>query len=269
MSTNRPLQEKLAEMLGWFHHFCTENGIRYYLIGGTMLGAARHQGFIPWDDDIDVGVPRGDYERLMELLSQPHDCYVAESPKFHTEKITCAYGKLYHTGTTLIENMVYKLKRGIYIDIFPLDGFGDTKEDALKHYGKIKFLENLLAIRVCLIRKGRGFLKNAAAVAGKLLPVNDQRLILKIDRMCAQRDFDSCQFVGNMMSTYREKEILPVGFYGTPTLYNFEGRQVYGVENVEGYLTAVYGDWRKLPPEEKRVSLHNHVYLNLSESYLQ
>lgn len=263
------LQKKLTEMLRWFHSFCVDNGLRYYLLAGTMLGAARHQGFIPWDDDIDVGVPRSDYEKLIKLLQKPVDGYVVESPKYSEAKLTATYAKLYDTGTTLIENSRYKLKRGIYLDVFPLDGFGDDREESLEYFKKIKLLENVLATRVCAVRKGRKLIKNAAAVAGKLLPVNDQKLIRRIDEACAQRDFDKCQLVGNMMSVYRQKEMMPKSFYGAPTLYSFEGMQVYGVEDAESYLTHLYGDWRKLPPEEKRVSLHEHVYLNLNEPYMQ
>lgn len=263
------LKKKLTDMLGWFHNFCVEHNIRYYLIEGTMLGAARHRGFIPWDDDIDVGVPRSDYERLMELLSKQHGDYVGESPKFYDGAIICAYGKLYHTGTTLIEDSRLKLKKGIYIDIFPLDGCGNTLEEGVKNLRKIAFLDNLLAARACSVRKGRSFLKNAAAVAGKLLPINEERLVCKIDKLCAKLDYDKYKYVGCLVSSYREKEIMPKSFYGKPTLYDFEGMQVYGVENAESYLTYLYGDWRKLPPEEDRISLHQHIYLNLNESYLE
>ena len=64
------LQYQLLEMLRWFHDFCEKNKLRYYVLGGTMLGAIRHKGFIPWDDDIDVGMPRGDYQKLIRLMSK-------------------------------------------------------------------------------------------------------------------------------------------------------------------------------------------------------
>ena len=267
--TDNVMQKKLTQMLGWFHDYCVEHDLRYYLIAGTMLGAARHQGFIPWDDDIDVGMPRTDYERLIELLKDHKGEYQLESPKYYSGKIICTYAKLYHTGTTLIERSIYNLKKGIYIDVFPLDGFGQTKEDGWEHNRKVAFMDNLLAVRVCAVRKGRGFIKNAAAVAGKLLPVSINGLIRKIDTLCAHRNFDECEYVGNMMSVYRLKEMMPRSFYGKPTLYSFEGIQAYGVERPEEYLTQLYGDWRKLPPVEKRVSHHEHVYLNLNKSYLE
>ncbi len=265
---NNELQEKLTQMLGWFHAYCTEHDLRYYLIGGTMLGAARHQGFIPWDDDVDVGMPRRDYEKLIALMKDDVGEYRLESPRQYTGKIIASYAKLYHTGTTLIEESIYNLKKGIYIDVFPLDGAGQTREDGIQHYQPIVFWDNILATRVCTVRKGRSFVKNAAAVAGKILPISIGWLIQKLDSMCASRDFDQCEYVGNLMSVYRKKEIMPKAIYGEPTIYRFEGLQVCGVENADGYLTHVYGDWRQLPPEEKRVSLHTHVYMNLNESYL-
>lgn len=267
MTDNR-MQIKLTQMLHWFHDYCVEHNLRYYVIGGTLLGAIRHQGFIPWDDDIDVGMPRADYERLIELLKDYKGEYRLESPKQYSGKIICTYAKLYHTGTTLIEKSIYNLKKGIYVDIFPVDGFGQTEEDGRKYYRKVAFWDSLLTARICAVRKGRSFVKNAAAVAGKLLPMRIDKLVQKVDALCAARDFDSCEYVGVMMSAYRMREMMPKSYYGTPKLCNFEGIQVYGVENAEGYLTQLYGDWRKLPPEEKRVSLHDHVYMNLNESYL-
>lgn len=65
---DRGFQRKLTEMLAWFHEYCVEHGLRYYALGGTMLGAVRHKGFIPWDDDVDIGMPRTDYEKFINLM---------------------------------------------------------------------------------------------------------------------------------------------------------------------------------------------------------
>ena len=74
------LQESLLKMLHWFHDYCIEHDLTYYVLGGTLLGAVRHHGFIPWDDDVDIGMPRDDYERLMELLSSQEGNYLLETP---------------------------------------------------------------------------------------------------------------------------------------------------------------------------------------------
>lgn len=257
----------LTQMLGWFHTYCTEHNLRYYILGGTMLGAMRHGGFIPWDDDIDVGMPRKDYEILIEQLHTRHGDYIVESPRYHQGKIITPYAKLYHMGTTLIEKSKYRIKKGIYIDIFPLDGFGDSIQDSKKYLKKIFFWANLLSTRICVPRKGRSALKNAAAIAGTLLPVPVEKLVRKIDRMSKVRDFDEFSYCGNAASPYRTKSIMPREYFGTPVLYPFEDIVVCGVEKPEEYLSYQYGNWNQLPPEEQRISRHEYELLDLNRSY--
>ena len=106
------MQKKLVDMLQWYHEFCKKHNLNYYAVGGTCLGAVRHQGFIPWDDDIDVGMPREDYNRFEALMKEEGNSgkYVLEMP-FENKDFVYAYGKLYDTTTTLIENTRYKTKR--------------------------------------------------------------------------------------------------------------------------------------------------------------
>ena len=135
----KKLQKRICMILSDFHDFCVENNLQYYAIGGTLLGAMRHHGFIPWDDDADVGMPREDFNRLCELLNgkKIKNQYLLESPLSPDKKYTFPYCKLYDTKTTLIENTRIKLVRGVYIDIFPLDGLGNTKEECKKNYKRI------------------------------------------------------------------------------------------------------------------------------------
>ena len=121
------LQNRLLIMLKWFHEFCVEHNLRYFALGGTLLGAIRHKGFIPWDDDIDVGMPRADYNKLMELSDQIQSPYVLETPQSPAKDFIYAYCKLFNTDTTLIEKRKKNMKRVIYIDIFPLDGLGNDE----------------------------------------------------------------------------------------------------------------------------------------------
>ena len=90
------LQERLLEMLKWFHNFCEQNNLQYYAIGGTLLGAVRHQGFIPWDDDIDVGMPRKDYEKFISLtFEKQFGNFFVESLKNKNNDYIWAYSKVY------------------------------------------------------------------------------------------------------------------------------------------------------------------------------
>lgn len=260
-------QKKLVDMLRWLVEFLEKNNLRYYVVEGTMLGAVRHEGLIPWDDDIDIGMPRADYEKLIELLSNPIDHYVVESYESPAKDYVYAFAKFYDINTSMTEKLYKNVKRGVYIDIFPLDGLANTKEEALKHYKKIDMRNMLLATKVCALRKGRKFLKNCAIIVGRCIPVNIKKLIKKINRLCKEHDFDSCDYVVNSMSTYRSREIMEKRIYGEPTRYKFEDFYVYGPEKADEYLTLLYKNWRQFPPEDKRHAEHDFIDLDLNKPY--
>ena len=237
-----------------------------------MLGAMRHKGFIPWDDDIDVAMPRGDYERLETLLQGATGKYVLETPNTKSNDFFYPFSKIYDTETTVVENNRFRTKRGIYLDIFPLDGLGDSFEECEKNFKEVEKKFNLLLTRTCAIRKGRSFIKNAAIVAAQLIPnaiLNNKKLLLSLNKSCKKHKFSECKWVGNLLGDYRLREVMPVEIWGEPVEYEFEGTKMYGMEKAEEYLTRVYGDWRQLPPEEKRVSHHVFLELDLNKSYLK
>ncbi len=263
------LQSKLLEMFTWLTGYLHEHELRYYMIEGTMLGAARHGGFIPWDDDIDIGMPRKDYNILIGLLKEPtKDGYVVEAPSGDAKDFLYPFAKFYDTKTTLVEKLRHNVKRGIYIDIFPLDGIGESIEESLSNYKAIDRLNMILAMKTSRWRKDRVWWKNAAVVIGTVIPVSAKKLTSKIDLLCSSRDFDKSRFSSNLISTYRGREIMERTIYGEPTFFDFEGIRVCGIEHYDEYLTKLYGDWRKLPPEDKRHSAHDFAELKYEESYL-
>ena len=265
------LQNRLLEMLRFFHAFCEANHLRYYIIGGTLLGALRHQGFIPWDDDVDIGMPRSDYDAFLRLFGTTAiDRYAVESASSDDENFCFPYAKLFDTSTTLIENTKKPLKRGIYLDIFPLDGAGNSLREAMLHFAAIDGKKTLLSMRMTKISNRRAGYKNAILRIVQALPacmICEKNLSRQIDALCRQKDFDGCALVGNLTGAWGKKEIVPRELFGMPRLYRFEDLSVYGLERPEAYLAHIYGDWQKLPPESKRVSHHNY-YLDLNSSYL-
>lgn len=264
------LQIVLLEMLKWFHLFCEKNNLRYYIVEGTVIGAVRHHGFIPWDDDIDVGMPRSDYNRLMQYSDKIDGRYVLETPYSENKDYRYPWCKLFDLTTTKIEKMRNNYRLGVYIDIFPLDGLGDTLEESKKNYRKIDFLNILWATRVCALNKKRGLKKNMAIILSRCIPqaiLDDKWLIKKIDKECGKRDFDNQKYVSCTLSTYRKKEIMKRSIYGTPTKYDFNGTIVYGPEKYDDYLKIIYGDWWVFPPKEKQINQHDYIYLNLHEPY--
>lgn len=266
------LQQKLLEMLKWFHEFCIDNELNYYIVEGTVIGAIRHKGFIPWDDDIDIGMPRDDYNKLMSLMNKRNGQYILETPYSNNPDYIYPWCKLFDTSTTKIEKMRYKYKFGIYLDIFPIDGLGNTYRESLKNYRKIDFLNMLWATRVCAISKERSIYKNIAIILSRCVPkfiINEKKLIKMIDYECRKRNYNSCKYVSCTLSTYRAKEIMPKKIYGMPTEYSFEDTIVLGPEKYKNYLGKIYGEWWALPPLEKQKNSHDYIYLNLHKSYLE
>ena len=269
MNTLNPLQTKLLEMFRWLTAFLESNNLRYYMIGGTFLGAVRHNGFIPWDDDIDIAMPRKDYEKLLKLFYTPIDKYVLESSANGNKDFVYNMAKLYDTTTSMTEAARYKIKRGVYIDIFPLDGLGNSIDSARSIYKKIDRLNVLLSMISCGYRKERPWWKNMAVMIGRLIPIQPNSLARKVNTLCMRIDFDKSRYVANCMSTYRGREIMDKTLLGAPTDYQFEDIIAKGPEKANEYLTHIFHDWKKLPPLENQHSAHDFVELDLNHSYLE
>ena len=264
-------KNKLLDMLNYLDKTCTDNHLRYYAIGGTFLGAIRHNGFIPWDNDIDVAMHREDYNKFIEIVNSQNGKYVVETPQSPCLEYLYSVAKLYDTTTTLVENKKTRIKRGIFVDVFPMDGIADSALDIRKNYKKINFYNKLFAVRTCAVREQRQWWKNAAIIAGNVIPeiiLNTKKLLIKLDKMCAQRSFDSSSFVGVLLTQYGTKYIMPRTLFDEVQRYSFENTSILGVKDYNTYLTALFGNWQQLPPEEKRVEGHDFIQLDLNHSYL-
>ncbi len=260
------------EVMKFTARFCQEHGLRFYSCGGTMLGAVRHGGFIPWDDDIDLYMPRADYQRLLELRPQlsgtGYDCVAVESEQGYY----CPWAKIVDLNTTIWEYSYYRHPIGVYVDIFTLDYYHLPKEQILKKQHDysalfISYLKSLksysMADYLTMLRKGQfhAALKN---ICFQLFyrPCTDkhyQHVLQATDYYGTAEDAEICvcltSSMGKVFRTewFRDCEDMP-----------FEDITLPVPRKYDDYLTLVYGDWRKLPPAEKRVSVHEFIYLDLN-----
>ena len=259
----RPLQMKILEILQAVDKTCKEYNLRYYLTAGTMLGAVRHKGFIPWDDDADIAMPRPDYEKLIANASQwlpkQYELICAENDKNYS----LPFAKIQDAETTIIEHSHLRYLGGVYIDVFPLDGLPDNKLTRYLHVRRYKRLRKKLYFTYRdPYRHGHGPSCWIPLLHRKLYTV--EGLQKKIRELLLKYSFDDCKLVQDYDDGYKgaiTKDIL-----GTPTPYVFENVELMGYENYDAYLSQKYGDYMT-PPEGKHQVQHNYYYLDLEHPY--
>ena len=250
------LKKLELDVLIAFRDYCEENGIRYFFTGGTLLGAVRHGGFIPWDDDIDVVMPRKDYERF--LAEYPKDGrYKVINRKFNKD-FYAPYSKLVDTKTEIIEQKIRSIKgMGAFIDIFPLDGLGDSEEVAKANVRKSrKFFHYASFCRYPYFYfKGfKGFFKNFLILYSFIT----KNLYFKaIDNLGAKHSFEEDLYVGCSFGYNKEREVLERSIFEGAVDMKFEGETFKVPVGYKAYLTSFYDDYMQLPPEEKRVTHHS------------
>lgn len=254
------LKEIEFEILKMFDKFCKEHNIRYYLGFGTLLGAIRYKKFIPWDDDVDVLVPREDYNRLLSLFE--------DTPKYRlyayerNRKYRYPFAKLCDMETSLVE-VIYPhngVELGVGIDVFPLDHWDDNLEEAKKEVRRIKKINAYLSymkvdkphtdnplkflvwsgiIAYCRIRGSGSYIR-------------------KLKRICDQTAQRGSRYVGaKVWAIWGERGIIPAEAFSDSIEVEFEGEMFPAPIGYDTYLTCLYGDYMPEPPVEKRKTHHS------------
>ena len=259
----RPLQLRILDILMAVHRVCKDHGLRYYIIAGTLLGAVRHKGFIPWDDDLDIGMPRKDYDQLMahakDWMPAPFEVVGYETDKTYP----LPFAKIQDASTTLIERMHLKYLGGIYIDVFPLDGMTANPIVQRWHFARYFYLKKVqYFLYRDPYRHGHGASSWIPLLCRKLYSLEEVQE--KMRRMQKMYDFDASELVVDHDDG--RKGIMPRAILGTPTPILFEGKQVMGVEHPDAYLSQKYGDYMTSPPGPKQKQ-HNFHLLDLEKSY--
>ncbi len=259
----RNLQMRILNILLAFDKVCTEHGLRYCICGGTMIGAVRHKGFIPWDDDLDVSMPRPDYERLIahsaEWLPSPLEFVCAENDPDYP----LPFGKIQDASTTLIERPHLYYLGGCYIDIFPYDGFADNKLIRWWQCTKYAYYRKCLyLVHRDPYKHGRGPSSWIPLLARKMYTMRG--LQKRIRQILTKNDYGKASLASSYTDGFKNAFPKKVCDYYGP--YEFEGHTVQGIADYDSYLRVMYGDYMQIPPENKRVQ-HNFYYLDLEHPY--
>ncbi len=249
-----------------FDKFCEENALEYFLAYGTLIGAVRHGGFIPWDDDIDIQMPRRDYNKLIEIFGK--SCGVSYlrliAPSDPDAEHT--YAKLVDERTVKVEGgHIYKTDadyRGIDIDIFPLDGEPEDEGEYKKWYGKLRKIYRKIWMSELEITPDLKPSFKLAIRVFKLLRIffpKREKLLLKAARLHEKYPYDESKYVGCVESYFNGiGNRNPKTSYEKTVLLDFEGEKFKAPADYDGILKRMYGDYMKLPPKEAQVSHHTN-----------
>jgi len=241
--------------------FCNKNNIRYSLGYGTLLGAVRHKGFIPWDDDIDILMPRPDYNRFINLFKTENDNndrkFVTINNYTFTEGYYYPYVKVTDERTLVIENNSKDICKGLFVDIFPIDGLPENQDNAIKFIDKCKKIKDIWSLKMLKLSNCRwtGKIYNLILKTRySFLPLKD--VVAKIDKTAQSYDYDSSNYVGAPAWGYTHRDRFEKKLFEDYTKLSFEGYEFWSISNYELYLTQIYGDYMKLPPIEQQKNYH-------------
>ncbi len=248
----------LVDVLQTVHDFCVSHDIKYSLAYGTLLGAVRHKGFIPWDDDIDIAMLRDDYEKFAQLFNKENDIYRFYECR-NDKEVNLVFGKVADTRTMVIEGANSK-NLGIAIDIFPIDDFRNTIEESQRYYDSLKFKKMVFIMKCRKVSDVRSFWKKPIYIMAKLLfiwyPLH--KMALSIINNLVQNRFPDSQYVGFAMGLSKKMNQIEERKVWTEycELF-FEGRSFMAIKEYDKYLTREFGDYMKLPSEKDRVPKHD------------
>ena len=252
------------DLLDVFCEYCDTNNLTYYLTYGTLIGAVRHNGYIPWDDDIDVMMPRMDYEKFLLGFNQ---FPVANDVKAVSHEIDphyyLAFAKLINTSTTMQEEVSIDYKIGVYIDIFPLDNLADDYETAKKRIRKAFRYNELMLFKNLTINSKRTWYKNAIIRVGRVISVfwSRDKLIKALNQFGIHSE-DGCytRYIGTVtgISAGDESRVFESEWFKKIVKVTFEGRKYNAPAGYDAFLKKLYGDYMKLPPLNEQIT--HHVY---------
>lgn len=265
---------KLIGIVNEIKTICDENNIRWFVGYGACIGAVRHKGCIPWDDDIDVCMPRPDYDRFLEACKKRQsDDYelvkLPESPDFFEH-----FARMYDKNSTLYFYKQLKHVGGIFIDIFPLDGAGNDIKDkkVAKNLKHINFWQAILhqshfyhscSQRLGYLMKGKLSLYIVVLLTTIFRKKFQKISLQKIEQALMKYPYATSDYVMFYERTYGLKNMIRKEWIMDTILVPFENIQVPIPKNYHAYLTSIYGDYMTPPPEDKRDARHVFAYLNM------
>ncbi len=241
------VREMQMELMRYVRDTCERNGLRYYMCGGTLLGAVRHGGYIPWDDDVDLAMPMPDYLKFIKIVKNQGQ-YLSLNIFDYPDDYYNFFMRLINQDTYLkYWEYPFLMTTGVSIDIFPLFGLPSQQKEREFFYKTIRLLNE---------RYISTYIENDKDTQ-KVISTR-HNLQRQIEDMMEQYSFDECEWIGNVLSKYREKEIMPRAIYQDYVHLKFENDLFAAAGGYVDYLSRMFGDYMQLPPERDRMNTHDY-----------
>ena len=263
----------LCDTFKRFDEICDENNLQYYACAGTCLGAIRHKGLIPWDDDVDVYMPRKDYDKLLEMRASFQPDY--EIVDYHTPYYNQPFSKFCNANTTIVETLEFPAVMGVYVDIFPLDEVGDVtvarclfeqKNNFFEHYrATFRILNFKDLVNLCCHLHVKTVVRKIYYAACKFKRNRYFSQYLSVEEQIGKQHGDKCMYYGGFYGF--DKELCEKRWFGKGVKVPFENFMVTVPENSHAYLSQFYGDYMQLPPVEFRSSHHSRLFVDLNRRF--
>lgn len=265
--TLKELQNEELKILKDVHQFCIKNNFRYSLYGGTLIGALRHKGFIPWDDDIDIIMPRPDYDRFcQEYESENYN--VAELNK--EKGYMLGFARVYDNQRTTMTSTTPWLSKevGVWIDVFPADGISDDKDEITRIYKEaIRLRKKIMLARGAFAKystfgsltgKIKLFIKKILTLNGTTV----KRNVEKLDKLIRTYDFETSPMwasLSNLRGMYEHKHH-SIETFRNCVQVDFEDMKALAMNGADEMLRERNGDYMQLPPESKRRPKQSNIH---------
>lgn len=244
------------DIMDTIHDFCVSNNIKYSIEGGTLLGAVRHRGYIPWDDDIDIYMLREDYQKFEELFPQTYRDHYKLKSIYRDKNWHANFSKVYDTRTISFLESRSVSEYGVDIDVIPVDSVPDNRHKWLNFMKYINFILSIIANKSRKISRSRTFLTNIAIVflSILLLPFSRHNLRMMLEKLIQRHNNKGYLSVYEVCYGLTLNNPFPRTLFDELILWDFEDRKYMGFKDADTYLKLSFGDYLTLPPEEKRVS---------------
>jgi len=270
----KKLRECQVKMLDAVVEICNNNNLTYVLLAGTCLGAVRHKGFIPWDDDIDIGLPREDYDKLLlianEVLPENMFCQTFENEK----EYPLLYAKIRLNDSIFLERSIVQseMHHGVFIDIFPIDGCSKSLNLAKRFFRKVWLRKNVIFLKK--VKRPKSKLTLKGKIKRCLFAIYSFFFTIKscyksLNNLLKKYTVSNSSYIGNLFGAWKMKEVMRkevmFGVDMQTTQVEFEGKIYNAPYDTHAYLTSLYGDYMTPPPPEKRISHHDIIAIQFPQ----